>query len=172
MFNDYKYLSRDLRLVKASPEPLYSFISQVVEHSPRGTIWPLCVKLMALPFNHWFYLKNSPIFSDSVFLLERICISWFNVHVGSYSFSSVGVELLLVPHRKSRKYKFSLPLCHKFPPLVNTRLHAEDCWLIWITSVSSLLLWQGLTGRPGDAGPQGKVGPSVSAQLSYVFLFL
>lgn len=24
-------------------------------------------------------------------------------------------------------------------------------------------LLQGLTGRPGDAGPQGKVGPSVSA---------
>lgn len=26
----------------------------------------------------------------------------------------------------------------------------------------ALVLLKGLTGRPGDAGPQGKVGPSVS----------
>lgn len=31
---------------------------------------------------------------------------------------------------------------------------------------------QGLTGRPGDAGPQGKVGATVSRKLNYLRTFL
>lgn len=33
------------------------------------------------------------------------------------------------------------------------------------------MLPQGLTGRPGDAGPQGKVGATVSGKLNYLGTF-
>lgn len=48
----------------------------------------------------------------------------------------------------------NISLAHVFIEM--THLH-------FIRTVLALALWQGLTGRPGDAGPQGKVGPSVSS---------
>lgn len=55
-------------------------------------------------------------------------------------------------------------LCSALPPPFRIFLHGLNNLLIHPDFCSlSDLLCQGLTGRPGDAGPQGKVGPSVSA---------
>lgn len=52
-----------------------------------------------------------------------------------------------------------------YVPTFFQQVPAQKCLMthVDLICVSILPLSQGLTGRPGDAGPQGKVGPSVSA---------
>lgn len=47
---------------------------------------------------------------------------------------------------------------------------AEEFHLVMLTVFK--IHPQGLTGRPGDAGPQGKVGATVSRKLNYLRTFL
>lgn len=74
---------------------------------------------------------------------------------------SEGVELLLPAHRANQWCKLNFPQCHVFPPFLSTRQATH----LDFHCVSLSPLRQGLTGRPGDAGPQGKGGPSVSVTL-------